>query len=159
MTATLVGRIQTRIFLLLTVGLVWTLIITPFLPAPSGMGLHDVYKLTLTALGIVLVVGIGWDIIYYLLQQFRWDKDWPTLFGLLNGINEALTTWWVLHLTNLLPGHPSIGYVPGGYGPSNPIFSLFVIDFTTTWILVWLATQGPIKIFVIRWRFRGGQLV
>lgn len=159
MTATLLGRIETRAFLLLTVGLGWTLIITPFLPAPSDMGLSDVYRLTLTALGIVLIVGIGWDIIYYSLQQLRWNRDWPTLFGLLNGFNEAVTTWWVLHLTNLLPGHPHIGYVPGSYGAGNPIFELFVIDFATTWVLVWLATQGPIKLVFIHWRFRGGQVV
>lgn len=159
MTPTFLGRLQTRTCLLLTVGLLWTLIITPFLPAPAGMGLHDVYKLTLTALGIVLVVGIVWDCVYYLLQQFRWDKDWPTLFGLLNGINEAATTWWVLHLTDRLPGNPSIGFVPGSYGSDNVIFALFVIDFASTWIAVFLASQGPIKVFFIRWRFRGGQLV
>jgi len=159
MTPTLLGRIESRLLLLATVGAAWTAIISPFLPAPAGMGVGDVYRLTYTALGIVFVLGIGWELVYHLLQQLRWNRDWPTLIGLLNGINEGATTWWALHLTNRLPGHPAVGYVPGTYGPANAIFPLFVIDFATTWILIWLAVQGPVKVFLVHWRFRGGQVL
>ena len=34
----------------------------------------------------------GWRgrFVYHLLQQFRWEKDWPTLFALLVGVPEGL---------------------------------------------------------------------
>jgi hypothetical protein len=31
----------------------------------------------------VAVLGVVWELIYHFLMQFRWEKDWPTLFGLL----------------------------------------------------------------------------
>ena len=30
------------------------------------------------------------------IQQFRWEKDWPTIFGLLTAINEGLLVWLLL---------------------------------------------------------------
>ena len=81
MTPTLFGRIQTRIITLATIGVIWTAIIGPFLPRPDGVDLGDMYKALFTALFVVAVVGIVWELIYHGLQQFRWEKDWPTLFG------------------------------------------------------------------------------
>jgi hypothetical protein len=67
MTPLFLGRIQTRIFVSLIVGGIWTLLITPFLPlsTPDGYeiaftidgGLGDVYKLTFAALLITTVFG------------------------------------------------------------------------------------------------------
>ena len=150
MTPTLLGRLQTRLLVVLTVGLVWTAAVTPLLPKPAHMGMStgDVYRITLAGLAIVGVVGLIWEGLYHGLQQFRWDKDWPSLFMLLAMVPEAATTWVGLHL---------IDYVPGTYGPSNPIFKLFVLHFTTTWLLIWLFLQGPIRVIFLRWRFEGGR--
>ena len=137
-TPTLLGRVQTRIFLVLGVGLPWTLLVSPALPVPASKDLLSVYRLTLTALAVAVVVGVAWDALYYGLQQLRWDKDWPSCFGLLNGLNEGVTTWVGLHL---------VGVLSGAYGPSNAMFVAFIVHFSSTWILVWLSAQGPMRIF------------
>lgn len=148
MTPTLLGRIQTRIFLVATVGVVWMLIISPIvLPlTPDGTSLSDVYRLGYAALVVVAVVGIVWELVYHGLQQFRWEKDWPTLFGLLNGINEGIVVYFVLEA-----GLPwDVGDVPG---------TAYVIMFATTWVLIWLVANGPMRVVNLRWRFRGGRLL
>ena len=134
MLPTLNGRIQTRIFLLLVVGGIWTLLLTPMLPLGASLG--AAYRATFVVLLTVLVLGIGWELIYHLLQQFRWEKDWPTLFGLLTAVNEGFVVWLLVR----------DGSVPG-------------LPFLTTWILVWLAANGPMRVPFVHWRFRGGRLI
>ncbi len=43
---------------------------------------------------------------------------------------------------------PGVGDVP---------LSAFLIQFITTWLVVWLVANGPVQIFFSRWRFRGGR--
>lgn len=142
MVPTLNGRIQTRIVLTAIIGGLWTLLITPILP--TGVPLGQSYKITFIILLAVIVLGVVWELIYHGLQQFRWEKDWPTLFGLLLGIPEGLLIWFLIK-GGLVPG---IDAVPG---------SAFIIDFLTTWIVIWAFANGPMRIFSIRWRFRGGR--
>ncbi len=142
MTPTLFGRIQTRIFLLATVGVIWTAAVTPFLPGISTLGLA--YRITYLALAIVAIVGVAWEFLYHGIQQFRWEKDWPTMFGLLTGIPEGIVTWLILQQL-VAPG-----LVTG---------SQFFIHFATTWVLVWLFANGPMRVVSLRWRFEGGRLL
>ena len=142
MVPTLYGRIQTRIVLLIVVGGIWTLIITPFLP--TGQSLSASYRTTFLVLLTVLVLGVLWEFVYHGLQQFRWEKDWPTFFGLLTMINEGIVVWLFL----------SAGLVPG---VDDVPLSAFLIQFITTWLVVWLVANGPVQIFFSRWRFRGGR--
>jgi hypothetical protein len=139
---TLYGRIQTRIVLLIVVGGIWTLIITPFLP--TGQPLSTSYRTTFLVLVTVLVLGVLWEFVYHGLQQFRWEKDWPTFFGLLTMINEGILVWLLLN-AGVVPGIDSV-----------PL-SAFLIQFITTWLVVWLVANGPVQIFFSRWRFRGGR--
>ncbi len=155
MTPTLAGRIQTRIFLLLLIGIPWTLIIGPALSRPEGASLGDLYEVLFTSLAIVILAGIVWEFIYHGLQQFRWEKDWPTMFGLLTGINEGIVTWIIL--TRVLPDDLDVGSIAIDYR-EIPVLT-FVIAFATTWILVWLFANGPMRVLALRWRFRGGRLV
>jgi len=146
MTPTLSGRIQTRIALLIVVGVPWTFLIGPVLPGRGGAPLDRVYEATFTALLLVGAIGIAWELLYHGLQQFRWEKDWPTLFGLLQGIPEA-----VLVFVLLRAGVPwDVGEVP---------VSLFATHFATTWILVWLVANGPARVPFRHWRYRGGRLL
>ena len=142
MVPTLSGRIQTRIVLLAVVGGIWTLIITPFLPTGESLGRS--YQTTFLVLLTVLVLGVLWEFVYHGLQQFRWEKDWPTFFGLLTMINEGLLVWLLIKAGAL----PGVGDVP---------LSAFLIQFITTWLVVWLVANGPVQIFFTRWRFRGGR--
>lgn len=148
MTPVYLGRVQTRLFVLAFIGGLWTLIITPFLPT-GGLGhvtLGQKYQATFTVLAVVFVVGILWDALWYGLQQFRWEKDWPILYQLLTGIPEGIVAWLVLKSGDV-PGHPGL------------TGAAFNIHFTTVWILTWLFTIGPMRVPFLRWRFRGGRIV
>ncbi len=148
MVPTLLGRIQTRLFLLATVGTAVTLLLVPVLPGvPAGTPLGDVLTTTLVVLASVAVLGIGWELLYHLLMQFRWEKDWPSLFGLLNLLNEGVLLLVLLRA----------GLVPGI--PATPSAAAFWTHFTAVWLAVWLFANGPMRVPFIRWRFRGGRLV
>ncbi len=147
MIPTLSGRWQTRLLLLGTVGLVITLIF--------GLIFDDMI-IPLTLLGYVLLFGLVWDILYNFLQTLRWDRDWPPIFFVGTGILEAVVLWglvkasplWMLVGLNSLPG-------------VNPALTLgqFVAHYGTVWLVTFLIFLGPLKIFLLRWRFRGGQIV
>jgi hypothetical protein len=139
------GRIQTRIFLLLVVGGIWTLLLTPVLPLGAPLG--AAYRATFVVLLTVLVLGVGWELVYHFLQQFRWEKDWPTLFGLLTAVNEGALLWLLISV-HAVPGLPR--EVPPG---------VFLVQFLTTWIIVWLVVNGPMRVPFVHWRFRGGRLI
>jgi hypothetical protein len=139
------GRLQTRIFVLGVIGSMWTLLITPFVP-PLDAPLSTRYEATFTVLAVVTVVGLGWDCLYHMLQQFRWEKDWPAFFGFLTGINEGIVAWLIVSNVDL-PGDPQIT------GPG------FLVAFTTVWIVTWLFVNGPMRVFFLRWRFRGGRII
>ncbi len=145
MVPTLFGRIQTRIFLLATVGVLVTAIITPILPVDAPLSTK--YKTTFLVLAAVCVVGIGWELIYHFLMQFRWEKDWPSGFGLITIVNEGALIWLLLH----------VGAIPGI--DAEPPLSAFLIQFILVWAAVWLTANGPMRVPFIRWRFRGGRLV
>ena len=109
-------------------------------------GVNDVYRLAFGALVLVAVVGVAWELVYHGLQQFRWEKDWPTLFGLVTGIPEAIVVWSLLSA-----GIPwDVGDVPVG---------AFTVHFATTWLLIWLLANGPMRVLFLRWRFEGGELL
>jgi hypothetical protein len=144
MLLTLAGRFQTRIFSLLTIGALLTLLVTPLLPMQASIG--EKYRTTFIVLVSVAVLGLGWEVIYHAIQQFRWEKDWPTLFGLLTGLNEGLLLWLLL----------SAGVIPGVSGVP---WTAFLIDFAVVWVGTWLWVNGPMRVPFLRWRFRGGRLV
>jgi hypothetical protein len=145
MTPTLGGRLQTRIFVIVVIGGIWIGIVGPALPRPPEATLADVYEGAFWVLAVILVAGLVWELVYHGLQQFRWEKDWPTLYGLLTGINEGLVAWYLT--------------VPLALIPAQVPTSTFVVHFVTTWLVVFLWTNGPMRVPFIRWRFRGGRLV
>lgn len=144
MLPTLAGRIQTRVFVIVVIGGLWALVISPLLPGPGSTA--DKYRAMYAILAIVVVLGVAWEFVYHGLQQFRWEKDWPTLFGLLLGIPEGIVAY-VVAKTGVLPAAEDI------------TVAQFVIGFGTTWIVTWLWVNGPMRIFTVHWRFRGGRLV
>lgn len=147
MTPTLFGRIQTRLFLLATVGVVWTVIFAPFLPTQvaGANRLRDLYTIAFVALGLVALFGIAWEFLWHFLMQFRWEKDWPAMFILLQAIPEGLVVYFVLQ--NVVSVETQVGALA------------FWLIFGTTWLWVFVAAHGPMRVLTIRWRFRGGRLI
>ena len=144
MLPTLNGRIQTRIFLITVIGGLWALVIGPMLPGDGGIG--DKYRAMYALLVIVLVLGVLWELVYHALQQFRWEKDWPTMFGLLLGVPEGVVAFAVARF----------GVLPWAADISVPAF---LLGFGSTWLVTWLFVNGPMRVLSIHWRFRGGRLV
>ncbi|MET0452541.1 MAG: hypothetical protein ABW137_11970 [Mycobacterium sp.] len=145
MLPTLNGRIQTRVIALGVIGFFVALIITPLL-VPRGATLAEGYRVTFSVLLAVIVVGILWELLYHLLQQFRWEKDWPTLFGLLTAVNEGIVIWLLVRYTTLV--------LPEDLRPS---LAAFLTQFVLTWLAFWLMVNGPMRVPFHRWRFQGGR--
>ncbi|CAN5351527.1 hypothetical protein BH11ACT8_BH11ACT8_31870 [soil metagenome] len=144
MLPTLNGRIQTRLFMLATMGLVLTLVLTPVLPTGPG------YRVTFVILATVAVLGVLWELLYHLIQQFRWEKDWPTLFGFITCVNEGLLII-ILLKADAVPGL--------GVDGSDVSIAAFLIDFLVIWMAIWVWTNGPMRVPFIHWRFFGGRIV
>ena len=144
MLPTLSGRIQTRIFLIVVVGGLWALIISPLLPGRGTTA--EKYLAMYEILLVVVVLGVLWEFVYHGLQQFRWEKDWPTFFGLLLGIPEGLLAFVVIR-SGVLDAAADVSA------------AAFVIGFGTTWLVTWLFVNGPMRVLSVHWRFRGGRLL
>lgn len=136
------GRIQLRILVTAVVGGIWTALLAPVLP--TGLSVARTYRDAYVILGVLIALGVLWELVYHLLMQFRWEKDWPTLFGLLTGVSEGVVLWLVMR------------FVLPGFLPPAPAFAL---QFVTTWLIVWLVLNGPLRAIFVRQRFRGGRFV
>lgn len=154
MTPNFVGRLQTRIFVLAVIGIPVVLIVGFFLPVRTAPGASssqirtDVWEAGLVTLLVVAVVGcVLWEPIYHWLQQYRWEKDWPTLFGLLTGINEGILAYFIVREIGPTPEFAKVE--AGG----------FALLFALVWLATWLWANGPMRVLFIRWRFRGGRIV
>jgi hypothetical protein len=145
MVPTLSGRIETRLFLLAVIGGLITLVIVPALPGSAPIG--DKYRNGFLVLISVAVLGVLWELLYHFLMQWRWEKDWPTLFGLVTSVPEGLLIWLLL----------SAGAIPGIAGTVGGV--AFLIQFILIWLGVWLVANGPMRVPFIRWRFHGGRLL
>lgn len=141
MTPTLSGRIQTRLFLIFVVGVVWTILVIPVLALFSVATVGQAYAGALFTLVVVAILGCGWELAYHALQQRRWEKDWPTLYGLITMLPEMLLTAIFVLPTPIVSG------------------GVFFFHFTSTWIVMWLWANGPMRVLSLHWRFNGGRLV
>jgi hypothetical protein len=151
MTPTLRGRMQTRIFVLWTIGLLltifYTVVFRMFLADPPPWTDIAAWNLFLI-LGYVTLFGLGWDILYMYIQSFHWDRDWPLAYQLLSGIPEGLLVY-VLFAAGWLPG---IVYHEGDWWR-------FLLHYGSVWLLTYLWLVGPMRIVFVRWRFRGGEIL
>ena len=145
MVPTLLGRIQTRLVLLAVVGGLVTAALAPLLPVPAPLA--DRYQAAYVVLAAVAALGLGWELIYHVVMQWRWEKDWPTLLGLLTIVPEGILVWVAVRA----------GWLPGLPGPV-PLDG-FALDLATVWLAVWLVANGPLRVPFVRWRFRGGRFL
>ena len=165
MLPTLNGRIQSRIFFLATIGSFWTFVMASILPAnfdiPGGgtasAGWSDRIQDGFAALLWITVLGVGWELVYHLLMQWRWEKDWPTFFGFITFLNEGILVY-LLADNGVLPGFVGRGS-PLEDDPGLVPFWFFWPLFIVVWMAVWVWVNGPMRVFNIHWRFFGGRLV
>ncbi len=143
MTYSLAGRIQTRIIIFAVVGGIWTAAVTPILP--TRLPLNASYEMSFTVLGLIIVLGGLWELAYHALQQFRWDKDWPTAFSLLAGVPEGLLIWLLLSTDTWFWQVPVTARG-------------FWLLFGSTWLVIWAVLSGPIRVLLVRRRWHGGKL-
>jgi hypothetical protein len=148
MTPTLGGRIQTRIFLVLIIGGLWTLIIGPFLPGTDGLSLGTTYAVAFQVLLWVAGLGILWELLYHWIMLGRWEKDWPIMYAFFTFINEGALVYVMVSILDLVVGAP--GGVP---------LSTFLVHFLTTWFVTWLYVVGPIRAVLLQYRFNGGKII
>ncbi|MBD6616944.1 hypothetical protein FNW02_14175 [Komarekiella sp. 'clone 1'] len=142
MTPTLLGRWQTRLLLLATVGVLVSL---PFAIGLVGPGANSVY---FWILSYVAIFGLGWDVLYNYLQKSRWDRDWPAAYQLLAGIWELVFVFCGIKLFGFLPTPlPKEELSPGA----------FLFHYSVVWLAVFIVSQSLMRIIFPRWRFRGGE--
>lgn len=153
MTPTLAGRIQTKFFLLLIIGSIWNAFVALFLQGPW----FDNWVAILQVLLWTSVLGVFWELLWHWRQQYRWEKDWPILYGLLQYIPEGILVYFVVDASWL-----GLVWIPGA-GDLNPVgipqIGSFLWSFITTVLVTWVWVNGPHRIFFIRWRFEGGRFV
>lgn len=155
MTPTLLGRMQTRILLFLVIGLPITIIYAFWLAEASSVHTRDVFGLLfdirpIQILCLLLVVGLCLDPLYFWLQTFRWDNDWPFSFQFIFSIVEFLIVLSVIEL-DLLP------FMPARSIATSSEYFYVALHFGFVFIPSFLALLGLVQLFMIRWRFKGGE--
>ena len=134
MTPTLFGRWQSRFFLLGTVGSLTTLLFAVLFRS----------LIPFILLAVVMLLGLGWDVVYNRLQKRRWDRDWPPTLQLAAGVAEGLALAGLLYGARLLPAPP----------PTQ-----FILHYTAVWLTTFLASQSLMRLLFPRWRYHGGQWI
>lgn len=139
MTPTLIGRWQSRIFLLATIGILFTL---PFALNNSSQQIEWIY---FWVLFYIALFGLAWDILYNYLQKFLWDHDWPGILQFIAAIVEGVFLALAINLIGL-------PYIP------QDKFSLpiYIFQYSVVWIATYCASWVVMRLLFPRARFRGG---
>ena len=137
MIPTLVGRWQTRFFLLTVIGIPVTLVYAWVLSVITAR--EPAVIEPLSALAAVLVIGLILDMFYMQVQRFRWDRDWPPIFGAIAGLMEGLIVFLLFSFFQA--------------SPANVFWPHYMTVFLTTFAV----SLGGMQILFPYWRFRGGR--
>ena len=142
MTPTLLGRWQTRLFLLTTIGV---LVSIPFAIGLIGNKSNLVY---FWIVAYVAIFGLVWDILYNYLQKSRWDRDWPAAYQVFTGIWEMVFVFCGVKILGFLP-------IPMPKEELSP--GIFLLHYSVVWLAVFISSQSLMRIIFPRWRFHGGK--
>lgn len=143
MTPTLMGRWQTRIAMLGTFGVLISLVFALTWPAGTDFTEEFFY-----VLGYVALFGLAWDVLWIIIQSFRWDRDWPPAFQWVTAGIEGLAVY-------LLIDNFAIPGIPEGAVPKD----IFAAHYGLVFFVTWAWTQGPMRAMYPRWRFTGGRIL
>lgn len=143
MTPTLLGRIHTRLLLYIFIALPITYLYALYLGLGGAGRLLDpfVFITAMTIVGFVL------DPAYIQIQRFRWDNDWPFAFQFFFTIIEFLLT------LGLMTAGALDAFLVSRIDPATA-----AVHFSLVFLPSFLALLGGLQIFLIRWRFKGGEV-
>jgi hypothetical protein len=166
MTPTMVGRWHTRLILLLFIGIPVTFLYAWHL---SAWGLSTVYTLAwpfdqvwfrlppielsifrdpFKFLLALLILGLILDVAYIQIQRFHWDQDWPFAYQFFFSWVEFFLVFYAM----------DFGLLDFMF-PDEPIpFSTAVVYFSWMFAFSFIGVLALIQIFLVRWRFKGGEL-
>lgn len=149
MTPTLLGRWHTRLLLFVFIGLPITLLYAFYLRNWTWPPEIDPF----TFLTLLLVIGLILDVLYIQIQRFRWDHDWPFLFQLVSMIAEFVIAYLLMEL---LVTSTDFGtwFFPNGSIPIETASTHFLLVLIPSFI----ALLGFVQIFLVRWRYKGGEV-
>ena len=133
MTPTLNGRWQSRLFLLGTIGLIITLIFVGFTNSLAPLFI---------LFGVILL-GLGWDVLYMKLQNRRWDQDWPPVLQWVTGVTEGFFIFGLVYGLGRFNALPPVG--------------LFWFHYGLVWLATFMASQSLMRLLFPRWRYQGGE--
>lgn len=151
MIPTLKGRWQTRILLYIFIGLPVTFLYAMYLTNWRWPPAYDLSAFTdpFVFITAILILGLILDIAYIQGQRFRWDDDWPFAFQFFFSIMEFFAVYVGMEYFGALDF-----FLPDGRIP----FETAAWHFTFVFVPSFIALLAGVQIFMIRWRFRGGEL-
>ena len=153
MTPTLLGRWQSRLLLFVFLGLPITALFS-FLVAGWGWPEANIlWYQPFNFITYVTIVGLILDPLYIQLQRFRWDQDWPFAFQFFFTIVEFLIVLGLVKWGLLEDYLPELLNVPQALPPWAA-----VTHFTMVFIPSFIALLAGVQLFLIRWRFKGGEI-
>lgn len=153
MIPTLLGRWHTRLLLYVVIGLPVTLIYAWYQSAwawPPPWN-QSVFYYPFLFLTLILILGLILDVLYIQIQRFHWDQDWPFAYQFFFTILEFFAVFYLMDygiLDFIYPLFPD-GYIP---------FSNAACHFSFVFVPSFLALLAGVQIFLVRWRFKGGEL-
>ncbi len=150
MTPTLAGRWQTRLLLFFMIGLPITFLVAMY---NSNWQWPPAYELTIFRdpfifLTLILILGLILDVLYIQIQRFHWDQDWPFAYQFFFSIVEFFIIFGAMDFGAFDVLFPD-GRVP---------FTNAAWHFTFVFVPSFLALLGGVQIFMVRWRFKGGEM-
>ncbi|MEZ5852663.1 MAG: hypothetical protein R3D68_18680 [Hyphomicrobiaceae bacterium] len=153
MIPTLLGRWHTRLLLYVFIGLPVTFLYAMYLSAwqwPPPFT-QSVFYYPFLFITLILVLGLVLDVLYIQIQRFNWDQDWPFAYQAFFMVLEFFIVFYLMDYGILDYVYPLF---PDGYIP----FSTAAWHFGFVFVLSFLAILGIFQIFLVRWRFKGGEL-
>ncbi len=141
MTPNLVGRWQTRLFLLGFIGGLLGLIFVwryfTWIPVTNRYRWIPEY-----VIGYLILFGFVWDCIYQFITEARWEYDWPAAFYTAQGIFEGAVVYLLIKFTGL-------PLIPRG----SVNFHDFIIEYAVIWCVTYAFVFLLMRAFFPRWRF------
>jgi hypothetical protein len=156
MTPTLLGRWQTRLLLFIFIGLPVTFLYAWYLSAwrfstsyawlpPYELSIfQDPFKFITT----ILLLGLVLDVLYIQIQRFNWDQDWPFAYQLFFSWLEFFIVFYVM----------DFGFLDFMFPDGRIPFTTAIWHFTWVFIPSFIGVLALVQIFLVRWRFKGGEL-